>query len=287
MKKLIEWAPAKINLCLEVLGKRPDGFHQVRMLMASLGLADRLELSVAKELSLRCDDPKLDCGSGNLVLRAALALRQAAKVDLGARIVLRKRVPIAAGLAGGSADAAATLRGLNKLWRLGWSQRRLERLGATLGSDIPFCVRGGWALAHGRGERLRTLKAPRQYWVVLLNPGLHVSTPWAYKHCLKRSTKTPNKSLALWNALGRQNYHAAERNCSNDLESATATKYRVISQYRTHLLESGALLSRMSGSGPTVWGLFKNEALARRSMKSIKIKAQFSFACPTSSSFRS
>lgn len=272
-----EAAPAKINLCLEVLGKRPDGYHAVRMLMASVSLADMLTLSSAKSLSLRCDDPRLDCGPDNLVLRAALALQKASKTDKGARIHLRKRIPVAAGLAGGSSDAAAALRGLNRLWRLGWSRARLERLAATLGSDIPYCVRGGWALASGRGERLHSLKAPGRYWVILMNPGFHVPTPWAFKNSSTRSRQRPDRSTSVWKALSRRDYHAAEQSSLNDLESATAKRHKAIEAYRRALLAQGARLSRMSGSGPTVWGLFDNETAAKKAKKSLKNKAKFVF----------
>jgi 4-diphosphocytidyl-2-C-methyl-D-erythritol kinase len=138
-------APAKINLSLEVLGKRNDGYHEVRMLMVGLSLSDTLGFKAAKELRLSCDLPGLDCGESNLVLRAARALQKATGCAEGAHISLKKRIPLGGGLAGGSTDAAATLKGLNSLWGCGLNTEALSKLGATLGSDIPFCLRSGWA----------------------------------------------------------------------------------------------------------------------------------------------
>ncbi|MGH7442041.1 MAG: 4-(cytidine 5'-diphospho)-2-C-methyl-D-erythritol kinase, partial [bacterium] len=150
-------APAKINLSLEVLARREDGFHEVRMLMAAVSLCDELDFAPAEKLTLDCDRPSLDCGEGNLVLRAARALQAALGRELGARIYLRKRIPLGGGLAGGSTDAAAALKGLNLLWEGGLGTAELEHLAATLGSDIPFCLGAGWAYATGRGEKLERL----------------------------------------------------------------------------------------------------------------------------------
>ena len=181
-------APAKVNLHLEVLGIRPDGFHELAMVMQSIDLADRLSFRTTADaaLTLTCDDPSLSLGDDNLVMRAAELLRSRSGFnELGAAMHLEKNIPIGAGLAGGSSDGAAALVGLNALWGLGHSGSELERLAAELGSDMPFCVAGGSQLCFGRGEVLEPLPAVQESLAVLLvkDPSVSVSTPWAYRRC--------------------------------------------------------------------------------------------------------
>ncbi len=181
-------APAKVNLHLEVLGLRSDGFHELAMVMQSIDLADRLSFqnTADAQLSLTCDDASLSVGDDNLILRAAQLLRDRSGFsELGASIHLEKRIPIGAGLAGGSSDGAAALVGLNALWGLGHSPADLERMAADLGSDMPFCVAGGCQLCFGRGEQLEAVPPTPQPLAVLLvkDPTVSVSTPWAYKRC--------------------------------------------------------------------------------------------------------
>ena len=181
-------APAKINLHLEVLGLRDDGFHELAMVMQSIDLADEFECENTADgtLSLSCDQPGLSCGDDNLIMRAARLLRDRSGFgELGARMHLRKRIPIGAGLAGGSSDGAAALVGLNTLWGLGLGASQLETLAADLGSDMPFCISGGTQLCFGRGERLEVLPEATAPLGVLLvkDPSISVSTPWAYGEC--------------------------------------------------------------------------------------------------------
>ena len=181
-------APAKVNLHLEVLGLRPDGFHELAMVMQSIDLADRLTFRnrADAQIELSCDDPSLSLGDDNLIVRAARLLRDRSGFsELGASIGLSKRIPIGAGLAGGSSDGAATLVGLNDLWGLGHTQAQLERFAADLGSDMPFCVSGGRQLCFGRGEQLEPCpETPTPLAVLLVkDPTVSVSTPWAYKRC--------------------------------------------------------------------------------------------------------
>ena len=181
-------APAKVNLHLEVLGLRPDGFHELAMVMQSIDLADRLTFRnrADAQIELSCDDPSLSLGDDNLIVRAARLLRDRSGFsELGASIALSKRIPIGAGLAGGSSDGAATLVGLNDLWGLGHTQAQLERFAADLGSDMPFCVSGGRQLCFGRGEQLEPCpEMPTPLAVLLVkDPTVSVSTPWAYQRC--------------------------------------------------------------------------------------------------------
>ena len=184
-------APAKINLHLEVLGLRGDGFHELAMVMQSIDLADQLdcENTADASLTLSCDRPELSCGEDNLILRAARLLRERSGfAELGARMHLHKRIPIGAGLAGGSSDGAAALVALNTLWGLGLSVAQLETLAAELGSDMPFCIAGGTQLCFGRGERLEVLPAVSAPMGVVLvkDPSISVSTPWAYGECKRQ-----------------------------------------------------------------------------------------------------
>ena len=187
MADLCVRAPAKINLHLEVLGLRPDGFHELAMVMQSIDLADRLWLrpSADGQISLSCDQPELPTDSTNLIVRAAELLRaRSGLVELGAELVLEKRIPIGAGLAGGSSNGAAALVGLNALWGLGFRAEALHAMAAELGSDMPFCLDGGTQFCFGRGERLEPLEAPLKLALLLVkHPQVSVSTPWAYGRC--------------------------------------------------------------------------------------------------------
>ena len=274
-------APAKINLSLEVLGKRNDGYHEVRMLMAGLSLADTLAFKAAKDLALSCDLPGLDCGEGNLVLRAARALQKATGCTAGAHISLKKRIPLGGGLAGGSTDAAAALKGLNQLWNCGLTMEALAKLGATLGSDIPFCLRSGWALATGRGEKLKQLTLRRKLHLVLLNPGFEVSTKWAYQSLGRPRANQRNLSRTAFEAIQAKDQAALARATVNDLEPVTAGRYPEILAMRGWLDQEGALISRMSGSGPSVWGLFKDETTAKKACQKLKNKVPVALAVST------
>ena len=279
-------APAKINLSLEVLGKRSDGYHEVRMLMAGLSLADTLTFRAAKDLSLTCDLKSLDCGDGNLVLRAARALQKATGCRDGAQISLKKRIPLGGGLAGGSTDAAAALKGLNSLWGCGLSLEALAKIAATLGSDIPFCLRSGWALATGRGEKLKQCSLRRKLHFVLLNPGFEVSTKWAYQSLGRTPSNRRNLSRAAFEAIQAKDLDGLARATINDLEPVTSGRYAEIREMRRLLDHEGAQISRMSGSGPSVWGLFKNEADAKKACQKLKNKVAVAVAVSTISAMK-
>lgn len=270
-------APAKINLTLEVLGKRLDGYHEVRMLMAGVSLFDELAFRPAKGLSLTCDHPGLDCGPGNLVLRAARALQKAGRTEQGAQIHLKKRIPLAGGLAGGSTDAAATLLGLDQLWGTRLGLGALHKLAAGLGSDVPFCLESGWALATGRGEKLRRLSLRRKLHLVLANPGFAVSTPWAYGNLPRLKPPKHNRSRRAFEAIQARDLAALEQAAVNDLEPISAGRYAQIRQLKGLLLEYGAQIARMSGSGPTVWGLFHSAAAAEKACQKIKKSTAMAF----------
>ena len=267
-------APAKVNLHLEVLGLRSDGFHELAMVMQSIDLADRLHFTTTADaqLTLACDDPSLSVADDNLVLRAAQLLRNRSGFsELGASIRLEKRIPIGAGLAGGSSDGAAALVGLNALWGLGHSPAELERLAAELGSDMPFCVAGGSQLCFGRGERLEPLLPPAEALAVLLvkDPRVSVSTPWAYKRCRERNADRylvgepafEQRREALRQASWTQPLRAsAPPPLRNDLQAVVEPETAAV-QVALRLLRSleAPLAVAMSGSGPSCFALFADQ----------------------------
>lgn len=252
-------ARAKINLALDVLYKRDDGYHEVAMVMQSIALADTVGLAMQPEgITVTADIAGLDCGPSNLAYRAAALLQEACGVSRGVRITLTKNIPLAAGLAGGSADAAAVLRGLNVIWGLGLELEELERLGAKLGSDVPFCLSGGTQLATGRGEALSPLPPLPRCWVVLAKLPVDVSTAWVYGDYDAARVHRHPEINGMKAALARQDIAGVAGLLGNVLETVTIPAHPEIARLKQYMLEYGALASLMSGSGPTVFGLAEN-----------------------------
>jgi 4-diphosphocytidyl-2-C-methyl-D-erythritol kinase len=256
-------AAAKVNLTLEVLGRRGDGYHEIATVMQTVDLADKLVLEDADGLELRTQAPGLPTDGGNLALRAAVALRDAARVSGGVRIALDKRIPIAAGLGGGSTDAAAILVGLNRLWRLRWPAGRLEEVAVTLGMDVPFFLRGGAALGTGRGERLRPLETMGMS-MVLVNPGLAVSTAETYGRVTSTMWTRGEHAQAMLTALKSRRAARIADHLFNSLEAAAGPAGRAVTKVKAALLAAGALGAAMSGSGPTVFGIARSWEHARQ-----------------------
>ena len=256
-------ANAKINLTLDILGKRPDGFHEVAMVMQTIGLHDTLVMEkTERDIELSINVPWLKADEKNLAWRAAELMRQEYGIEGGVRIELTKRIPVAAGLAGGSADAAAVLKGMNDLYGLQLTEEKLCELGARLGSDIPFCIMGGTMLATGRGEVLTRLSDMPETWVVLAKPRISVSTAWAYQNYDEQGADRHPDNEAIKQAIARGNRKAVAGLLCNVLESVTIKKYDVIAEYKQMMLDKGAMASMMSGSGPTVFGLAKSREQA-------------------------
>ena len=256
-------AYAKINLALEVLGKRPDGYHEVAMIMQSVSLHDTLILSLQEsDITLICDRPELPCDHSNLAYRAAELLRREVGVARGVKIELNKRIPLAAGLAGGSTDAAAVLKGLNRLWGLALSPVELEQLAARLGSDVPFCLWGGTSLATGRGEILTPLPDFAGHGVVLANPSLQVSTAWVYGNYRDAAGNRRRDISSLRHSIEQPDFSAVADTLFNDLETVTVPAYPQVAEIQEQLLQAGAAGVLMSGSGPTVFALTPDFASA-------------------------
>lgn len=256
---------AKINLTLDILGKRPDGYHEVAMVMQSIGLHDTIEMEKsAAGIALTINVPWLRADEKNLAWRAAELMQQEYGLSGGVNMHLTKRIPVAAGLAGGSADAAAVLRGMNRLYELGLSDAKLCELGARLGSDIPFCLLGGTMLSTGRGEVLTRLSNLPETWVVLAKPRISVSTAWAYQNYDEQGAEQHPDNARIQQEIARGDRKAVAKLLCNVLESVTIRRYDVISRYKTMMLEQGAMASMMSGSGPTVFGLVGSRAQANK-----------------------
>ncbi len=246
---------AKINLALDVLYKRPDGYHEVNMIMQSIGLADNIIVKKHdSEIKLTTNNPYLACDESNLIYRAAMLLKNTLNLGYGAHIHLEKNIPIAAGLAGGSSNAATTLIALNKLWKLGLSSSELLKLGAILGSDVPFCLLGGTVRAHGRGELLEVLPALRNCFVILAKPNIEVSTAWVYNNLqLPKITARPDIDKMV-KALALNDFDSVVESMANVLETVTIPAYPEVARLKKIMSDYGAI-TLMSGSGPTVFGL--------------------------------
>lgn len=265
MLKLLVKAPAKINLSLDVLHKRPDGYHEVEMIMTTIDLADRLELSLLDkdEIHIVSHNRFVPDDQRNLAYQAAKLLKERFHVKQGVRIAIEKMIPVAAGLAGGSSDAAAALRGLNKLWGLGLSLDELAVLGAEIGSDVSFCVYGGTALATGRGEIISELPVPPTCWVILAKPFIGVSTADVYRRLDINKINHPN-TAAMINAIHSKNYQQICQQVGNVLEDVTLNLYPEVAQIKDQMRRFGADAVLMSGSGPTVFCLVQHDSRMHR-----------------------
>jgi 4-diphosphocytidyl-2-C-methyl-D-erythritol kinase len=256
-------SPAKINLFLDVLKKRDDGYHQIRTLMQAVDLCDQLTLQkTEKGIGISCDHPACPSDDRNLAFKAAVLLLKEEKIKGGVKIRIEKRVPVSAGLGGGSSNAAATLVGLNRLFDLGLPVDRLHQLGAQIGSDVPFFLYSGQALAKGRGEEIVPVRLYRDYWLVLVCPSLEVHSGWAYGK-VKISLTRERKEVNFMLLESRHGFFDALPLFKNDLEEAVVGEYPILRQLKDVLKNSGAVKSSMSGSGPTVYGLFNRKPQAQ------------------------
>lgn len=280
MQELEILAPAKVNLFLAVLGKRGDGYHDIATVMQKINLYDQLHLrKEGPGISLSCPNSGLPEDSSNLAWKAARLFFDQTSIKDTVRITLHKKIPVAAGLGGGSSDAAAILLGLNSLYATGLTEDSLRAMAATLGADVPFFVADmATALATGTGTDLLPRKWPHDYCLVLVNPGLAVSTRWVYENLILTADGNHYR-LCGYSHPAEYAEHLLEAffypgSCAhplfNDLESVTVGKHPVIATIKEKLLDDGALFSLMSGSGPTVFGVFRQSDLAEKSCRKFR-----------------
>ncbi len=274
MTSLTLQAPAKVNLTLDILGARPDGYHEMEMVMQSVSLCDAVTLDLGVPGGIRAESGLhfLPKDKENLAVAAALAFREAAGQDWqDLRITIQKQIPVCAGTAGGSSDAAAVLRGLNTLTGAGFSPQELTRVGEAVGSDVPYCVLGGTALAQGRGEILTPLKPLPPCHIVLCKPAFSISTPALFREWDKQKRRLRPDTQGAMAALDQGDLVALGRRMFNVFEGVLPSQQRrEIEGIKTALIQAGALGAAMSGSGPTVLGLFDREDLAQTAADRLK-----------------
>lgn len=273
MNQIVERAYAKINLALDVIGKRPDGYHDVRMVMQTVHLYDKLTISKSREagISLKTNLPFLPGNENNLVYRAIDLFCKTYNVDCGIRATLEKRIPIAAGLAGGSSDAAAAFRAMNTLFHTHASLEELQALGVKLGADIPYCLMGGTALAEGIGEQLTALPAAPSCSCLIVKPNFHLSTKLVYEN-LSLDDPTAHPAIDdMLQAVHSNNYKQMTASIGNILETVSIRLHPEIEDIKREMLELGADCSLMSGSGPSVFGLFEHRQVAERAYRKFRL----------------
>lgn len=260
-------APAKVNLVLRVLDRRADGFHNLWSLMQTVGLEDAIAIRLNRDragISLQCDDPSLCTDQTNLVYRAAEAVLRRCGFKIGVEIALTKRIPMGAGLGGGSSDAAATIAGLNRLLDLRWSATDMAQTGQALGSDVPFFFFAPSAVVTGRGEQVHPVRIMGSRWVVLINPGFSVETKWAYQEL--SSSRTQVRPLSDTHAaLGMEcqlSWEQVLRAAENDFEAPVFRAHPSLQEIKRTLMAQGAETALLSGSGATVFGVFQDEGKA-------------------------
>lgn len=273
------YAPAKVNFRLDVLKRRQDGYHELRMIMQRIDLCDEIEISTRQEpgISLSCNHPYIPQDKRNIVWRAAEEMLEHSGKNTGIDIKIKKMIPVGAGLGGGSSDAATTLMGLNDLLGTGLSEQQLMAIGLKLGADVPFFIFKKPAVAEGIGEKLLPLEHIPKLWLVLVSPAIHVSTSWAYQNLNLTSEKVAAKIPLL--------YKSAADVCSilaNDLEAVTIGRYPVIAEIKRKLLAAGADGALMSGSGSTVFAVFASEEAAKGTLAALSFdKSWFTAVAPT------
>ena len=272
MDTLTRKAYAKINLGLDVLRRREDGYHEVKMIMQTVDIYDVLTFvkAPADVFRLSVDSAQIPDDDNNLVLKAARLLFATAGIDAGVEVTLQKNIPVAAGMAGGSTDAAATLIGLNALYDLRFTTEQLQEIGVKLGADIPYCIMGGTALSQGIGEILRPLPAPPRAHLVIAKPDLMISTKYVYENLHANSLKVHPNIDGMIETLSNQDLTKMCSLMGNVLETVTEKENPIITQIKDLMKEQGATGALMSGSGPTVFSIFTEEEKARSCFQKIQ-----------------
>lgn len=273
-------APAKINLTLDVKGKRADGYHDIESVMHQVSLCDTVTISrVPEGIKISCTSPEVPAGEENLAYRAARLVLSQFNIKSGIHIHIEKRIPVAAGLAGGSSNGAAVIKGMNELFELGLSQKDMLSLGLRLGSDVPFCISGGTAVASGRGEILEPVKIRRSLDFVLVNPGFAVSTGEVYRLLDQEIITERPDSRKLTAALAEGDLEQIAANLGNVMEQVVLKRHPAVQEIKERLLKEGALAALMSGSGPTVFGLFPSPTAADQALAAVQHSYPVSCRC--------
>lgn len=263
-------AYAKVNLSLDILGKRPNGYHEVEMIMQQITLCDHVEITKKPSgISIHTDCYFIPNNSKNIGYKIAKDVLDKHNIETGIHIEIEKNIPVAAGLAGGSADAAAVIEGLNILFDLKMSKEVMKEIAVKHGADIPFCIEGGAAVARGIGEELEVIPSLKNVYMVLVKPSISVSTQDIYRSLNIEKIKSHPDTPLLIEAMKKNDYRTISLNMYNVLEEVTSKKYSVIGKLESKMKEYGAIGTMMSGSGPTVFGIFKNYKKANSAYKNL------------------
>ena len=265
-------ALAKINLGLDVLRKREDGYHELRMIMQTINMYDQLDIEISKTpgIKITTNLPFIPVNESNLVYKAAKLLMDEFQVEQGITVDLQKFIPVAAGMAGGSSDAAAAMIGVNRLFGLGLSVRELMERGVKIGADVPYCLLRGTALAEGIGDKLRALPPCPDCYVLIGKPAISVSTKFVYENLHANELEYHPEIDKMLEAIQLHNLNKIADCLGNVLETVTIPHYPVIQEIKDHMKEHGALNAMMSGSGPTVFGLFDDKATAENACEALR-----------------
>ena len=273
MEKCVKQAYAKINLGLDVISRLPNGYHEVKMIMQTVGIYDVLTLEKVPEgIVITTDNGELPVDENNLIYKSAKLMKEKYAIESGVRIHLEKHIPIAAGMAGGSTDAAATFTGMNELFEIGASEEMLRELGVKVGADVPYCIMGGTALAEGIGEKLSRLPAPPDCFLLIAKPDINVSTKYVYEHLDAEGVEVHPDIDGMIEALTEEDLAGIVERLGNVLETVTVKKYPIIREIKETVLECGAEGSLMSGSGPTVFGIFTEREKAEKALEILRQK---------------
>lgn len=269
--EIIEKAPAKINLGLDVLYKREDGYHELEMVMSSVDLADHLSFERLSENKIIIETNKafLPLDHHNNVYQAASIIKKRYGISEGIKIIIKKNIPVAAGLGGGSTDCAAALRGLNRLWKLNLSMEEMIDIGMYIGTDVPYCLYGTTSFITGKGEIVKTLQPLPACWVILVKPKMSVSTRKIFQQVDTSQITHPDMKNLMARILN-QDYQGMLAYMGNSLEDVTIAKYPIVQQIKSRMMRYGADVALMSGSGPTVYALCKKQSRAKRIVNGVK-----------------
>ena len=272
MNQIIKKAPAKINLGLDVIRRKENGYHEVKMIMQTVNICDELIFSKQKlgGIEIKVDAEDIPNDQNNLIYKAAEMLMKESNIQEGVCITLTKVIPVAAGMAGGSADAAATFLGINELFELGKTKEELMKMAVKVGADVPYCILGGTALAEGIGEVLTPIASPPKCYIVIAKPDLYVSTQYVYENLNANSLKHHPDIDGMIQQIENQDLEGICSLMENVLETVTITTYPIIENLKNLMKQEGALNAMMSGSGPSVFGIFKEEQLALNAYNLIK-----------------
>lgn len=274
-------AYAKINLCLDIVGKYENGYHQLKMIMQQIELADTIKIERADRFKLTTNHKNLQTDSSNICYKAYKLLAETYNITENVHIHIEKNIPLAAGLAGGSTDAAAVLIGLNQIWDLNLDAEKLRELGLKLGADVPYCIEGGVQIAEGVGEYLTKIDCVKEYYMVLLNSGVEVSTKEVFQNYNIELDQTKIPLEIAVKALETGDETLLAKSMGNKLELVTLEKYPELKTIKQTLLDHGAFAALMSGSGPSIFGLFTEKSKAENCYNHFKNKIQFAVLTKT------